>query len=88
MNGVDQFTGYEFPIIISFGVFVVFGIGFLVLIAKFYKKVEQGEAILRNGMGGTRVAFTGQMVYPVIHKIEKLDITVKREEVDSLGQTD
>jgi len=47
-----------------------------------YRKVEQGRALVRNGMGGTKVSFSGIVVFPVIHRSEVMDISVKRVEID------
>jgi len=52
-------------------------IGFLVAIIKMYKKALQGQALLKTGMGGTKVSFNGMFVVPVIHKLEIMDITLK-----------
>lgn len=62
-------------IIISVSAVII--IGLLIAIAKFYKKTFQGEAIVRTGVGGTKVSFSGLMVWPVIHKMEKMDISLK-----------
>lgn len=51
-----------------------------------YRKVEQGRALVRNGMGGTRVSFSGIVVFPIIHKCEIMDISVKRVEIDRQGK--
>ena len=74
------------------GIFGVFGvviffvvIGALCAVAamimKLYQKVEQGTALVVNGWGGTKVSFSGLVVYPVIHKAERMDISVKRIEI-------
>jgi flotillin len=47
-----------------------------------YHKVDQGKALVRNGMGGTKVSFSGIVVLPIIHKAELMDISVKRVEID------
>lgn len=60
---------------------IVVGIGFLILLVNCYKKVEQGTAIVRNGVGGTRVSFSGIFVIPVFHRSERMDISVKRIEI-------
>lgn len=50
-------------------------------------KVEQGKAlIVSNVMSGqVNVSFTGGFVIPVIHKAEKMDISVKTIEIDRSG---
>ncbi|MEZ6108971.1 MAG: SPFH domain-containing protein, partial [Pirellulaceae bacterium] len=67
-------------------IIVVIAVSFLVLAAQFYKKVEQGEAIIRNGMGGTRVSFAGMFVIPVVHFWERMEISVKRIEIFRTGE--
>jgi flotillin len=51
-----------------------------------YRKVEQGQVLVRNGVGGTKVSFSGMVVYPVLHKYEYMDISVTRLEIDRRGQ--
>lgn len=66
-------TAVIFVFIILFGV--------LAMIAKFYVKVEQGTALVRTGIGQTRVSFSGMIVVPIIHRKEFMDISVKRIEI-------
>ncbi len=66
------------------GAIILFGL--LSMLLKCYKKVNQGTALIRNGMGGTKVSFSGMMVFPVIHKMEMMEISVKRVEIDRMGQ--
>jgi uncharacterized membrane protein YqiK len=61
---------------------VLFSVGFLALLVKCYQKVSQGQALIRNGVGGTRVSFSGTFVIPILHKAEYMDISVKRIEID------
>jgi len=68
------------------GVAVLLVIGFLVVLIKCYRKVLQGQALIRNGMGGTRVSFSGQFVIPILHRAEYMDISVKRIEIDRRAQ--
>ncbi len=70
----------------AIGFIVVCGIGFLFMVSRFYRKVEQGQALVRNGVGGTLVAFTGKMVFPILHKVEFMDISVNRLEVSRMGK--
>lgn len=62
---------------------IVFGI--LIMFSRFYRKVQQGQAIVRNGVGGTKVSFNGMVVVPVVHQIEHMDISVKRIEIERQG---
>ncbi|GBC63905.1 flotillin [Desulfonema ishimotonii] len=66
-------------------VLFVIGLGFITLLAKFYRKVEQGHALVRNGIGGTKVSFSGTVVVPILHKAEEMDISVKRVIIDRHG---
>jgi flotillin len=57
-------------------------IGILILFSRFFRKVTQGQAIVRNGIGGTKVSFNGMIVIPVAHQAEYMDISVKRIEIE------
>ncbi|MHC4645899.1 MAG: flotillin family protein [Planctomycetota bacterium] len=65
---------------------VVLFVGFLALLVKCYRKVSQGEALIRNGVGGTRVSFSGMFILPVLHRVEYMDVSVKRIEIDRRGE--
>ena len=54
---------------------IIFGL--IAMIVGWYKKANQGQAIVRTGIGGTKVSFSGMLVIPVIHKFEIMDITLK-----------
>ena len=51
-----------------------------------FRKVDQGQALVRNGVGGTKVSFSGMVVFPVIHRCQTIDISVKRVEIDRQGK--
>lgn len=70
-----------FVAIVTIGIFA----GVLVLFSRFFRKVQQGQAIVRNGIGGTRVSFNGMLVIPVAHQAEYMDISVKRVEIERRG---
>ncbi|WP_114783494.1 flotillin family protein [Botryobacter ruber] len=57
------------------GAVAVFGI--IAFVIKMYQKAIQGEALVRTGLGDTKVSFSGMFVVPVIHKLEVMDITLK-----------
>lgn len=52
-------------------------LAFVALLARMWKKALQGEALVRTGQGGTKVDFSGMFVFPVLHKLEVMDITLK-----------
>ncbi len=61
---------------------VLFLFGFLIAIARWYKKVPQGKALIATGFRGTRVAFeNGLMVIPVLEMYEQMDLSVKTIEI-------
>jgi flotillin len=66
---------------LAVGGVVLIGTGALCMAVMLYRKVEQGQTLVRNGYGGTKVSFTGTIVWPVIHKAELMDISVKRIEI-------
>jgi uncharacterized membrane protein YqiK len=64
-------------------VFILFSI---MMLARLYKKVEQGKAMIINTMRSEpSVTFTGAMVVPVFHKMEEMDISLKNIEIDRAG---
>nr|WP_297309587.1 flotillin family protein [uncultured Flavobacterium sp.] len=69
-------------ILLAVGVIVFIIIAFFVVLSVFYKKIPQGKAIVRTGVGGSQVAFNkGMYVIPVFHKMEIMDISVKKIEI-------
>ena len=69
------------------GVAFVLITGMLALVAKFYRKVEQGRALIVNKLGKEPiVTFTGTLVIPIIHKAEVMDISLKTIEIDRHGK--
>lgn len=69
-------------ILFAIGVILFIIIAFFVVLSVFYKKIPQGKAIIRTGVGGSHVAFNkGMYVIPVFHKMEIMDISVKKIEI-------
>ncbi|MBI4820399.1 MAG: hypothetical protein HY791_29300 [Deltaproteobacteria bacterium] len=75
-------------LMITFGVAAVailLGVG--TMVAKFFMKVEQGKALLINKLKDEpEVTFTGGLVFPVIHRAEVMDISVKTITIDRRGK--
>ena len=53
-------------------------IGYVLLIRLFYRKINQGQALVRTGYGETKVAFNGMWVIPLLHNAEVMDISLKQ----------
>ena len=69
-------------ILLAVGVIVFIFIAFIIVLSVFYKKVPQGKAIVRTGVGGSQVAFNkGMYVIPVFHKMEIMDISIKKIDI-------
>ncbi len=79
LAAIDPTTIMTIVVVVVF-LFVLL-LGALGVIAKFYVKVEQGTALVRTGIGKTRVSFSGMVVVPVMHRKEFMDISVKRIEI-------
>jgi len=60
--------------------------GYISFYIKCLRKVPQGAALIRTGSGGTQVSFDKEMVVPVLHIVEMMDISVKRIEIDRSGE--
>jgi uncharacterized membrane protein YqiK len=80
MENLPQFLG------IGVGLILFLIIIYFAVIALFYKKVPQGEALVRTGFKGTKVATDkGLYVVPVFHRVEIMDISVKKIQIERLG---
>ncbi|AMR29229.1 flotillin [Hymenobacter psoromatis] len=65
---------------LSWAILVILGVlllGFLAIVARMYQKAVQGEALVRTGMGDTKVSFSGILIVPILHKLEVMDIKLK-----------
>ncbi|GEJ45077.1 MULTISPECIES: SPFH domain-containing protein [unclassified Chryseobacterium] len=74
------------PLIAGIIVAVVATVGLIFWILSMYKKTVQGIVILRTGYGGTKVFFNAGIVIPIIHRMESMDISVKKLEISREGR--
>ncbi|MEU1695741.1 flotillin family protein [Streptomyces hirsutus] len=58
----------------------------LFIMSKLFRKVEQGKALIVSKVRKVDVTFTGQVVLPVLHKAEVMDISVKTIEITRAGK--
>ncbi len=71
---------------IGIGLLLFLVILYFAIVAMFYKKVPQGQALVRTGFKGTKVATDkGLYVVPVFHRVEIMDISVKKIQIERLG---
>jgi uncharacterized membrane protein YqiK len=69
-------------IIILSAVIGVFVLGIMVFIARMWRQVEQGRALIVNKMGTEpKVTFSGAVVLPIVNKAEVMDLSVKTIEI-------
>ncbi|MBT2509385.1 flotillin family protein [Streptomyces sp. ISL-98] len=61
-------------------------IAMLFVISRLFRKVEQGKALIVSKMRKVDVTFTGQVVLPVLHKAEVMDISVKTIDITRTGR--
>ncbi|MER0241183.1 flotillin family protein [Streptomyces sp. HSW2009] len=77
-------------ITVGIGVFVavvlLIALTLLFVISRLFRKVEQGKALIVSKMRKVDVTFTGQVVLPVLHKAEVMDISVKTIEISRTGR--
>lgn len=71
---------------ISVAVIVIAILGLIFWILSMYKKTVQGIVLLRTGYGGAKVFFNAGVVIPVIHRLEYMDISVKKLEISREGK--
>ncbi len=65
---------------------VLIVLAFMVGYAAFFKKAIQGQALIVTAKGKTKVSFDGILVYPVINRMELMDISIKKLEIERLGE--
>jgi flotillin len=68
------------------GGFLVAVIGSAIVMSMFYRKAQRGQALIKSGARGTKVSFNGMTVYPVVERMETMDISLKRVEIDRVGK--
>ncbi len=73
-------------IVVSIVACIIIIMGILALFSRFYRKVDQGKVIVRNGVAGPVVSFGGILVVPILHHAEVMDISVKRVEIAREGK--
>ncbi|MDQ3368097.1 MAG: hypothetical protein M3680_21950 [Myxococcota bacterium] len=62
-------------------------LGILILIARTWRQVDQGRAMIVNKMGSEpKVTFTGAIVLPIVNKSEVMDLSVKTIDVSRRGK--
>ncbi|MGW4031856.1 SPFH domain-containing protein [Streptomyces sp. NPDC004838] len=67
-------------------VVLIIAVALLLVISRLFRKVEQGKALIVSKMRKVDVTFTGQVVLPVLHKAEVMDISVKTIEISRTGR--
>nr|HEX4317825.1 hypothetical protein [Kofleriaceae bacterium] len=73
--------------IVLVGVGGVLLLGILVLVARTWRQVSQGQALIVNKMGNEpKVTFTGAIVLPIVNKAEIMDLSVKTIVVSRHGK--
>jgi uncharacterized membrane protein YqiK len=74
-------------ILMTAGVTLAVMVGALVLIAKFYRRVPSGRALVIHTMQQDPVvAFTSRVVFPIVHRAEELDVSVRTLEIERSGR--
>ncbi|MFC9277989.1 flotillin family protein [Streptomyces collinus] len=58
----------------------------LLAFSRLYRKVDQGRALIVSRTRKVDVSFTGQVVLPVLHRAEVMDISVKTIEISRSGR--
>ncbi|MEV6199063.1 flotillin family protein [Streptomyces sp. NPDC051771] len=80
MDAITSGIGVLIAVVLLVTVAVLFMVG------RLFRKVEQGKALIVSKMRKVDVTFTGQVVLPVLHKAEVMDISVKTIEISRTGR--
>ncbi|MGI5427342.1 flotillin family protein [Streptomyces sp. CA-179760] len=73
-------------ILLGAGVLVAVSLLAVLVVSRLFRKVEQGKALIVSKLRKVDVTFTGQVVLPVLHKAEVMDISVKAIEITRTGK--
>lgn len=71
---------------VGIGVLVAVCLVVALVVSQLFRKVEQGKALIVSKLRKVDVTFTGQVVLPVLHKAEVMDISVKAIEITRAGK--
>ncbi|MEW1695225.1 MULTISPECIES: flotillin family protein [unclassified Streptomyces] len=71
---------------VAIAVVLLVAVVMLLLVSRLFRKVEQGKALIVSKTRTVDVSFTGQIVLPVLHKAEVMDISVKSFEISRTGR--
>ncbi|MCD9029854.1 hypothetical protein LDO26_16815 [Luteimonas sp. BDR2-5] len=75
------------PFLIGLGITVIVLLGAAVLFKAFYKKVDQGTALIVNDMSSQpKVRFTGALIIPVLYRAELMKISLITLQIDRRGK--
>lgn len=70
-------------VFVAIALVVILTIAFAV--TRLYRKVPQGKALVVSTVRAVQVSFVGRVVFPIIHKAEIMDMTVKTMTVERNG---
>ncbi|MGY4926412.1 flotillin family protein [Streptomyces sp. 900105755] len=74
------------PMTVGIGVLIAVCLLAVAVVSLLFRKVEQGKALIVSKLRRVDVTFTGQVVLPVLHKAEMMDISVKAIEITRAGR--
>ncbi|MFG2956474.1 SPFH domain-containing protein [Streptomyces sp. NPDC048291] len=74
------------PMTMGIGVLIAVCLLAVAAVSLLFRKVEQGKALIVSKLRRVDVTFTGQVVLPVLHKAEMMDISVKAIEITRAGR--
>jgi flotillin len=67
-------------------VLLIVAVVFFYTLLTCYRKVEKGRALVRTGGTKAKVILNGGFVFPIVHRADLIDISVKRIEIDRTGK--
>ena len=75
------------PFLIGIGIVLAVLVGIAGLFKAFYKKVDQGTALIVNDLSATpKVRFTGALIIPVLYRAELMQISLITLQIDRRGK--
>lgn len=86
INTAETLKGIIPIMVTGLGILLFLTTFYFVLFSMFYKKLKQLQALGLQGLGGTKVAIgSGIYFIPSFHQLERLDISIKKIQIECLG---
>ncbi|MEO1651942.1 MAG: SPFH domain-containing protein [Bacteroidota bacterium] len=83
--GLSGNPAIDLVIIVSVSLILMFCMG-LFLFSQYYHKAASNQALIRVGLGGTKVSFSSMLSIPLLHKLDRVDLSPQKLVIERKGK--